>query len=129
VRTLLLDPVIKSPMLPLVRFPCISRAEALAEKLRAALSRRTPAIRDLFDIDYAVRGGELLPSAPELVDLVRKKMAVPGIGAVDVSMARLAELENQMQAQLRPVLRAQDFAEFDLERAFALVAKVAEALG
>ena len=37
----------------------IDKIEALAEKFRAALSRREPAIRDFFDIDYAVRKGGL----------------------------------------------------------------------
>ena len=32
---------------------CISLDEAMAEKVRAALTRRTPAIRDLYDIWYA----------------------------------------------------------------------------
>jgi hypothetical protein len=38
-------------------------------------------------------------------------------------------LRQQLEAELRPVLRDPDFAEFDLDRAFASVAKVAAALG
>ena len=38
---------------------CVDKIEALAENFRVALSRREPAIRDFFDIDYAVRKGLL----------------------------------------------------------------------
>ena len=54
-RTLLLDPITREPMAPAVRVPCVSRMEALAEKARAALSRREVAIRDFYDMDHAVR--------------------------------------------------------------------------
>ena len=38
-----------------LQFAVSDKSEALTEKFRAALSRREPAIRDFFDIDYAVR--------------------------------------------------------------------------
>lgn len=128
-HTLLLDPVSGSPLAPALPIPCLSREEAMAEKLRAALSRRDVAIRDFYDVDHAVRRLTLRVLDPELVGLVREKLAMPGNEPVDVSAARLAALRPQLEAQLRPVLRARDFAEFDLERAFATVASVAAALG
>ena len=45
--------------------------------------------------------------------------------AVDVSEGRLRELRQKAEPQLRPVLRPSDFAEFDLPRAFRLVADMA----
>jgi len=47
----------------------------------------------------------------------------------DVSAARLAALRAQLDAELKPVLRAADFERFDLDRAFRTVAGVATALG
>jgi hypothetical protein len=44
---------------------------------------------------------------------------------VDVSANRLAALRQQVGPQLQPVLRAEDFAEFDLERAFQIVTTMA----
>ena len=108
---------------------CISRMEAFAEKFRAALSRREAAIRDFYDIDYAVRRLDLRPQDPALVELVRQKLAMPGNEPADVSEARLAMLQRQLDAQLKPVLRDRDFAEFDLERAFRTVAQMAEKTG
>ena len=52
----------------------------------------------------------------------------PGNDPVDVSDGRLAALRKQIEAQLRPVLRERDFGEFDLERAFKIVAEMAEAV-
>jgi hypothetical protein len=65
----------------------------------------------------------------ELVRLLRAKLAVPGTGAVNVSPKRLDDLRLQVDAQLRPVLRAREFDLFDVDRAFGIVRAVAEALG
>lgn len=126
-RTVLLDPVSGTPLAPVFPLPCLSRDEAMAEKLRAALSRRGAAIRDYYDIDHAVRRLSLGVLEPGLVGLVREKLAVPGNDPADVSPARLAALRPQ-RSQLKAVLRARDFAEFDLDRAFATVAEVAAAV-
>jgi len=125
-RTVLLDPVSGQPMIPQVVFPCISRMEAFAEKFRAAVSRRDVAIRDFYDIDYAVRRLDLRPQDPALIELVRQKLAVPGNGPADVSGSRLAALRQQLEPELKPVLRSKDFAEFDLERAFRIVVEIAD---
>jgi predicted nucleotidyltransferase component of viral defense system len=128
-RTLLLDPISGAPLVPPVRLQCLARQEAMAEKLRAALSRREAAIRDFYDVDHAVRRQGLRLDDADMVELVRRKLAVPGTTPVDVTKARLAELSKQVQAELRPVLRDSDFAEFDLERVFALVAELARRVG
>lgn len=128
-RTLLLDPVSGSPLAPPVSVPCLSREEAMAEKLRAALTRRGGAIRDFYDIDHAVRRLGLRLDDAKLVALVRRKLAVAGSEPVDVSPTRLAALRSQLETELRPVLRARDFAEFDLDRAFDTVARLMASLG
>ena len=124
-RTALLNPLTERDIVALVSVRCISKLEAFAEKFRAALSRREVAPRDFFDLDYAVRKLELQPDDAELVQLVRQKLAVAGNAPVDVSEARLKELCQKAEPQLRPVLRPGDFAEFDLPRAFRLVADMA----
>ena len=62
---------------------------------------------------------------PDLADLLIKKMAVPGNGPIDVARARLDELRRQGHSQLKPVLRGKDFEEFDMDRSFEVVAKMA----
>jgi len=128
-RTALLDPVSGRPMVPPLALPCISRMEAFAEKFRAALSRREVAIRDFYDIDYALRRLDLQPQDPALVELVRLKLAMPGNEPADVSEARLAILRRQLDSRLKPVLRDADFTEFDLDRAFRIITQMAEKTG
>jgi predicted nucleotidyltransferase component of viral defense system len=124
-RTIMLDPVSSKSLVPPVSIRCISKTEAMAEKFRAALSRREAAIRDFFDIDYAVRMLGLRPRDAAFIKLVRQKLDVPGNDPVDVSRVRLKTLRQQLEPRLKPVLRAKDFAEFDLDRAFDIVADVA----
>lgn len=127
-RTLLLDPVSNTAVVSPVSLSNIAKTEGLAEKFRAALSRRDVAVRDFYDIDYAVRKGGLRPKSAELIGQVRQKLAVPGNDPVNVSDERLAALRMQIEHQLRPVLREKDFAEFDLDRAFKIIAEMAKAV-
>jgi predicted nucleotidyltransferase component of viral defense system len=113
------------PLLDSFPARCLSYAETMAEKLRASLSRREVAIRDFFDIDHATINGRLNPADPTILDLLRKKLAMPGTSPVDVSAERLASLRHQREARLRSVLREQEYARFDLERAIETVRGVA----
>jgi predicted nucleotidyltransferase component of viral defense system len=124
-RTLLLDPLSGSEHTPPIDIRCLAFPEAMAEKLRAALSRRTPAIRDFYDVDHALRHKAFDPLDAKLLELLRAKLAVEGNDPVDVSAARARSLRAQVAAELRPVLRPADFDAFDLDRAFGVVESVA----
>ena len=95
--------------------------EAYAEKVRAALTRREPAIRDFFDIDHAVRRTLFDPRNPAVLDLVAAKLSVAGNKATDLSAARIAKLRSQIGAHLRPVLRTLDYEAFDLQRVVSVI--------
>lgn len=128
-RTILLDPVSGAPLVPAVPVTCISKAEAMAEKFRAALTRREAAIRDFYDLDYAARKHEVRTEDADLIALVRQKLAVPGNDPVNIRPDRLVELRVQLDTRLKPVLRERDFVEFDLERAYRMVAQMAKSIG
>src|SRR5207248_11266256 len=96
-----------------------SLREAYAEKTRAALTRRDPAIRDFFDIDNAIRKGLLQHSAPEFLSLISQKLALTE-DPVDTSTERIEMLARQIETQLKPVLRPADYEEFALDRVVAL---------
>lgn len=128
-RTILLDPISNKPMVKPLNIDCISKKEAYAEKFRAALTRREAAIRDFFDIDYAVRQLGLETREPSLVRLIQSKLDVPGNEPIDVTEKRLESLRLQKGSHLRPVLRNPDYQAFDLERAFPLVREMAYRLG
>jgi len=127
--TILLDPARMeadaSSCIAPVSVICLSLDECYAEKFRAALSRREPAIRDFFDIDFAIRKLKLPTESMNFVDLVRKKMSMPGNEPADVSPERLAMLRSQVRSQLKPVLRDRDFREFNLDRAYTCVSEMA----
>lgn len=124
-RTALLDPITGLPAVPGVAVACISAVEAIAEKYRAALSRREVAIRDFFDLDYAVRHLSLDVDSPAFVGMVRRKLGIPGNPPVDVGNERMTALRRQVDAKLKPVLREKEFRGFVLDRAIALVVGMA----
>ncbi len=80
--------------------------EAYAEKIRAALTRPIPAIRDFFDIDHALQGARLDRRNLELLALVAKKLSVATNDPADLSESKRANLRSQLMTDLRPVLRA-----------------------
>jgi len=127
-RTLLMDPFRRVPALDPIPVAAFSCREAYAEKLLAALTRRDPAVRDYYDVDHAFRTGRVQPKDRKLIELVRRKLAIPGNEPIDVSKERLQDLRKQVDAQLKPVLRERDFTEFDIDHALETVRRFAGAL-
>ncbi len=128
-QTLLLNPVSGKPMVQPLLVSCIAFDEGMAEKFRAALTRREVAVRDFFDIDYAVRKQGLDPKDSTFIKLVLEKLAIPGNDEVDLSEIRQNLLRRQLDSHLRPVLRPCDFDEFNIDKALRTVTEVAERLG
>ena len=127
-RTIVVNPFSGRPLLPVFTVHAIDMKEAYAEKVRAALTRKEPVIRDLFDLFYAVHIMKLDLHAPDFLIMVKKKLDVPGNTTVDISLEYKRELDRQMEGQLRPVLRPADFDSFNMDEAFELIGKIAEAL-
>ena len=127
-RTVATNPFSLQALLPEFTVNVMTLEEIYAEKFRAALTRREPAIRDFFDLFYAVIRGGLNTGTPEFITMVRTKILVPGNDPVDISTERRRDLERQVNGQLKPVLRPGDFALFDLDEAFDIVCAVAEVI-
>lgn len=125
-RTALLNPLRGSELVAPFAVRCLSWKEAMAEKFRAALCRKDVAIRDFFDVDFAVLQAGLQIDDLEFIQVIIGKLQVHGTGAVDMSINRLNELTRQLNTQLRPVLRNSDYEHFDLERAIQIVRTMAE---
>lgn len=123
-HTIVLNPVNSKRACSIIQFPCISKREAYSEKFRAALTRREPAIRDYFDIDFAVLKGGLKIGEPELIELVKYKVRIPGNDKLNIPDKRLKALNEQIDSQLKPVLREKDFRQFDLKRSFEFVVEM-----
>jgi predicted nucleotidyltransferase component of viral defense system len=116
-KTALLSPIDRQALVEVYAVRCFSYQEAMAEKLRAALCRSDVAIRDFFDVDHAVRHAGFNTLEPAFLELLRRKIAIPRTGPMDVSAGRMEQLQRQLEAQLRPVLREREFAQFELARA------------
>jgi predicted nucleotidyltransferase component of viral defense system len=116
-RTMLLNPFTTEVAIAAIPVTVMSCRESYAEKIRAALSRREPAIRDFYDIDHAVQAGTIAMADSSLRELVGRKLAVRGNNSPDLSIARVDSLRRQVEPQLRPVLREKDFLGFELDRA------------
>lgn len=127
-KTALLNPIDGHALVYAYPVLSLSYPEAMAEKVRAALCRNEVAIRDFFDVDHAVRSAGFDTLELAFLDLLRRKIAIPRTGPVDVSAGRMEKLQRQLEAQLRPVLREQEFAEFDLARAIKTVRAVEQEL-
>jgi predicted nucleotidyltransferase component of viral defense system len=128
VRTLLRNAAVPDDAQPSFYFLCLSFEEAMAEKFRAALTRREVAIRDFFDIDYMVQNKRLNPETMEFISLVRKKVEIPGNDPPDFSDDRHALLTDQLNARLKPMLRVDEFNRFDLRRAITTVKRLGQQL-
>ncbi len=128
IRTLLQDAFKKTTVLPEFGIPVMAFEEAYAEKTRAALTRRKPAIRDFFDIFHAVKQLKLNVFEDQFLALVTKKLAVPDNSPIDLSSQRKDILKAQMGMELRTVLRENDYDNFNLDEAFGLAVSIAERL-
>jgi predicted nucleotidyltransferase component of viral defense system len=111
-------------VLPPFSITVMSVQELWAEKIRAAVSRREPAIRDFFDLDYAVHRAGLKLEDRDLLDLVERKLAVKGNNPVDMSLERRTVLKGQVEKELKVVLRAEDFGYFNLNRIWTALSQL-----
>lgn len=123
-RTVLLNPIGGQALVDTYPVLALSYTEAMAEKVRAALCRSEVAIRDFFDVDHAVRNAGFDPAQAGFADLVARKLAIPRTPEPDISDERIGQLERQVEAQLRPVLREQEFQQFDLARAVETLRRI-----
>lgn len=129
IRTLLQDAFKKTAVFPEFDIPVMAFEEAFAEKTRAALTRRKPAIRDFYDIFHAVKTLKLDVFEEQFLKLVRKKLKVPDNDPVDISPERKELLRSQMGVELQSVLRQKDYDRFDLDESFEIVSTIAGKLG
>lgn len=127
-RTIVVNPFSGQSLFPVFTVRAIAIREAYAEKVRAALTRKEPAIRDFFDLFYAVHKMGMDFHDLDFLSMVRAKLAVPGNAPVDISTERKRNLDRQLDGQLKPVLRPADFVWFRLDEAFELVCSIAKAI-
>ena len=90
-RTVLLDPFRNAAAVKPFAVRVLSAREAYAEKLRAALSRRDPAIRDFFDLDHAFAVGNVSASDATLNDQWAPASAARSPSSIHASATSVSE--------------------------------------
>lgn len=124
-RTIAVNPFNQLSLIPEFPVQVMNVEEAFAEKVRAALTRREPAIRDFYDLQLAVDSKKVDLFDPGFLEMVTAKLIVPGNDPINVSTERRVELDRQLETQLKSVLRTQDFDKFNLDHAYQMVVEIA----
>jgi len=110
------DAVTGEDVLPRAKVWCLSYKEAVAEKVRAAVTREAPVIRDFYDLGAVLAAGFRFDDA-SFRRLLREKLGQQPrrrhLGAdLRFSKEEIAILERQVEADLMPLLRSGE--RFDL---------------
>ncbi len=120
-KTLLKNPFLKNEMVSPFLVCALSKEEAFAEKVRAALSRKSPAIRDCFDISIIAESGyDLLDN--NFINLVIKKMHLDKDAKIDLTLGKKKLLENKIKDELGSVLKIG--AAFSLDKTWLLLQEI-----
>ena len=126
-QTLLLNPLFSEAVVPPITVGALSQREAYAEKVRAALTREEPAIRDLYDLRQGQRAGRLPLEDASWFSLVRRKC--DGFDLTDAcSETRFEQFRRGVETDLLPVLRSGAVSEFQFSEAWSLVKEIHQRL-
>jgi hypothetical protein len=122
IHTIFVDKILEEPIFGEHFINCIDLVEAVAEKIRAGLTRTYPAIRDFFDIWFIKKNAEIDFTSTELKALVNTKLADVNY-AYTISEENFSLLEKQIITDLKPVLSKEwlHFSKDDLREVYDLV--------
>lgn len=125
--TLLLDPLFNESAVDPVTVFALDSIEAYAEKVRATLTRKHPALRDLYDLHHAVETGVLNWQNDDFLKLAAIKLATEPPSDW-LAATRIEAFRRGVNSELRPVLRPAAFDTFDLTLALTTMTALANAL-
>lgn len=123
IQSIFIDSVYEEPLFSQDHtISCIDLTESIAEKMRAALTRREPAIRDFFDIWYVRSFSDFDFESDEFRSLLRQKLAEVQYEYTLENNKSL--LERQIITDLKPVLTDNYGFDFDTIYTFILSYKI-----
>lgn len=114
------DPFTEENLIPMDKVLSLSLNEAIAEKLKAAISRKTVAIRDFYDLWYIAESGFDFYDK-KFIKLFMRKVVEEGYTGdfrknFGLEPEQLSLLQNQIASDLAPVIRLDET--FDLGKVF-----------
>ncbi|MBU1007323.1 MAG: nucleotidyl transferase AbiEii/AbiGii toxin family protein [Candidatus Omnitrophica bacterium] len=122
------DPFNREDLFPQGTILALSLEESVAEKLKAAISRLTPAIRDYYDLGHFIKTGFDF-ARPTFLKMVNEKLRLDGymrdysrnLGLQD---AAIEELKRTLKGDLAPMIRMDE--KFDLDKVLKYFNKLFE---
>lgn len=120
-KTLLLDPFTNIDFEAPIQFQCLSKYETYAEKMRAALCREKLAIRDFYDIGYAIKSHVINLDEPKFVKLVKDKINLTDTKIIDFDDHRMQLLTEKIDSELFPTLNPKNKFQFNLNQVIELL--------
>lgn len=114
------DPFTGEDLFPRGKVLSLSLNEAIAEKLKAAITRKDVVIRDYYDLWYITESGFDFYQ-DNFINLFKRKLSGDGYPGdfrknFGLNADQLSLLRNQVDSHLMPVIRAGE--EFDLQKVF-----------
>jgi predicted nucleotidyltransferase component of viral defense system len=114
------DPFTGEDLFPPGKVLSLSWKEAVAEKLKAAISRQEAVIRDFYDLWYISEFGFDFYDK-NFINLFKRKLIAEGYAGdykenFGLSADKISSLHNQIDGLLKPVIRSGE--EFDLDKVF-----------
>lgn len=122
------DPFSGEDLFPQGNVLALSLEESVAEKLKAAVSRLTPAIRDYYDLGHFIKTGFDF-ARPDFLKMVNKKLKLDGHERdyshnLGLSEQAIEELKRVSESDLTPMIRTNE--KFDLYEVLAYFNKLFE---
>lgn len=117
IQSIYIDKLLEEPFFWKHYINCIDLKESTAEKLRAALTRWKPAIRDFFDIWYIKNYSDFDFTNKKLLELIEIKLKEANYKYT--LEENYDELEKQIETDLKPVLN--DEFEFNLKETYDFI--------
>lgn len=127
-KTLLSEPYYGISFINDLKVVSLSLIEAMSEKVRAALTRKEIAIRDFYDIYYAINKGFLNIQDEKFIKLVKLKLDYTNDPIIDINDKIKSFLLKQLNSRLKPILRKKDYDEFNLDAAIKYILKIKKSL-
>ena len=119
VSTLAIHPILRDPIVKPFTIPCMQIEEMTAEKIRACVTRKTPAIRDYYDLTILKKTLPEIFLPSRLRDLVEQKLKFQTWQPVPDFW--IPTLQKQIATELNPTLG--HIESFDLNASIELVRK------
>lgn len=115
-KTLLSDPYLNERKISPFPICGLTAHEAYAEKIRAALTRKRLAIRDFFDLDYALKNKIIDLSSTDLMSIVKKKILSEKLSSSLLQEEEISNLRDKINSELIPTLPLRELNDFDLDK-------------